>query len=198
MMWVAVAAAAIAAAGLIGAAARGGGEAEERGISSRSLKGLSGAELDSMLLRLRTDKAPEPTLGAMCYDMAVPAPVTEYICPVCGERTVYEEWCWLLHELPRSRALFEVIEDSVDISVALDERLLCSHCAPTEGEARLVLVAIPAEGDTVRNDVSQTDLVMLLSFLQGNLTYEDDFGATLPLQPHADRLALLLGLEHAE
>jgi hypothetical protein len=198
MMWVTVAAMAIAAVGLIGAGVRAGGGPSERGLHSRSIKGLSGGELDSLLTRLKTDEAPEPMLGAMCYDMAMPVPVTEYVCPVCGEKTVYEQWCWLLQELPRSRALFEAVRDSVDISVALDETLLCSHCSPGVEQAHLVLEAVSAEGDTIRNEISQTDLVMLLSFLQGSLSYEDDFGASFPLQPSAERIAQLLGLEPAE
>jgi hypothetical protein len=198
MMWVAFAAAAIAAAGLIGAGVRAGGGPSERGEHSRSIKGLSGDELDSLLTRLKVDEAPEPTLGAMCYDMAMPARVTEYVCPECGEKTLYEEWCWLLQELPRSRALFEAVRDSLDISVALDETMLCSHCAPGAEQAYLVLETVSAEGDTVRNEISQNDLVMLLSFLQGSLYYEDDFGGTFPLQPKAERIAQLLGLEPAE
>jgi len=198
MLWAAVAAAALAAAGLIGAGIRGSAASSDRAAGADGLKGFSRDGLDSLMTRLKTESAPDPVLGAMCYDMALPAPVTEYVCPVCGERTVYEQWCWLLHELPRSRELFQAIADSVDFPVMLDERLLCSHCAPSDEEPGIVLVAVPAEGDTVRNPVSQGDLLMLLRFLQGDLTFDDDFGGINPLQPHAARIALLLGLERPE
>jgi hypothetical protein len=198
MWWVAVAAVAIAAAGLVGAGVRAGGVSPERGICSRSIKGLSGAELDSLLTRLKVDEAPQLVMGAMCYDMAMPELVTEYVCPVCGEKTVYEEGSWLLYELPRCRAVFEAIDAAVDIPIALDERLLCSRCSEGEELPYLILEVVTADGDTVRNAASRDDLELLSSFLQGNLSYEDDFGASLPLQPHAERIALLLGLEQGE
>jgi hypothetical protein len=198
MMWVAVAAVAIAAAGLVGAGVRSGGVSSERGVHSRSIKGLTGGELDSLLTRLKVDEAPQPMLGAMCYDMAMPELVTEYVCPVCGEKTVYEQGSLLLSGLPRCRAVFEAIDAAVDLPITLDERLLCSRCSEGEELPYLVLEVVTADGDTVRNAASREDLELLSSFLQGSLSYEDDFGSSLPLQPHAERIALLLGLEQGE
>jgi hypothetical protein len=132
----------------------------------------------------------------MCYEaMAYPA-VAEYVCPVCGEKTVYDdgntgfiEW-----ELQGARRLAESIDQLTAFDVILDETVFCGFCTPDlEGEPYLMLRVRSDSVETV-NRVGLTDLRMLASFLEGRLYYLTSNDAQMPLQEHADRLRELLGM----
>ena len=58
-------------------------------------------------------------MGAMCYDMCMPPPVTEYVCPVCGEKTLYPvpegHWSTPLNSLEDLRRMqAQELQDSIE------------------------------------------------------------------------------------
>lgn len=161
---------------------------------------LSSSQIDFMLARLEREEAPEPVFGAMCYEMMAAPSVAEYICPICGEKTVYmdeyTQTAFISWELDGARRLAESIDAMTDLDIVLDETLYCSSCCAEEVEdPYLVLRVIHENGDTFENRVSLTDLRKLDSFLRGRLYWLTDNDSQEPLKDDADRIRELLGFE---
>jgi len=190
----------VGAAGIIGIGRHSAGQGSRvsRGLSISGMKGMSLRSVDSLLNRLKTAEAPEPVMGAMCYDMAMPLLVDEYVCSVCGDKTIYESGSWLLTELPECRALAEGIAGAVDFEIRLDETELCTYCEPDITDPTLSLEVTGDDGTTASSSVNRFELILLSSFLDGGLTYSGDQGEEMPLLPYTARISELLGLEGPE
>ena len=166
-------------------------------INSAALKPLSMQQVNLLLERLEREEPPEPVFGAMCYDMMGPPAVAEYICPVCGEKTLYNDFqtAFIEWELQGARRLAESLDASTEFQIILDETLFCDYCSEdSEEETSLILRVLPEQGEEVVNRVSLTDLRKLDSFLQGRLYWLTDNDSQEPLQDYVERLRHLLGL----
>jgi hypothetical protein len=158
---------------------------------------LDRAAIRERLSRLSNAPAPQPKMGAMCYDMAGPPQRADYVCPHCGERTAYEknlaqlvEW-----ELPSCRREFKKLKETAGHAVILDERSFCRDCSPDVKEAKLVLTLLFKEGQT--RDVEQVtanDLRLLEEFLAGKRVHVDWNDGETPLKQYMPRLQELLGV----
>lgn len=162
-----------------------------------SVVSLSMDQIHFMLERLEKEEPPESVFGAMCYTPTVLPDYAEYICPVCGEKTVYAgnlssffQW-----ELDAARRLVESIDAHTDFTVELDETPYCDYCSSGEEESpSLILRVFIESGTETTSSVSITDLRMLDSFLQGRLYWVTSNDSQEPLQDYVDRLRHLLGL----
>jgi hypothetical protein len=167
-------------------------------LNSASFKILSMQQVNWLLARLESQPAPDVVEGAMCYSAIAAPAVAEYICPVCGEKTIYDysQSAFIDWELQSFRRFVESIDSNTEFQVTLDERLFCEFCAPEDssGNPGLVLVVKPEEGEDVVNRVTELDLQMLDSFLQGNLYYTTFNDGQMPLLEYAGRMRELLGL----
>ncbi len=68
-------------------------------IPAARLAGLSKAEIKKLLVEIEAAKPTEPHLFAGCYDVMLPPQATEYVCPVCSEKTLYtKEQFWAFQE----------------------------------------------------------------------------------------------------
>ncbi len=168
-------------------------------FSPKKLLAMSPTQINVLLARLDAEEAPGITMGAMCYDIASPPELAEYTCPVCGEKTLYDisQSSFITRELEGCRRMAESINEYTDFEITLDEGLFCDFCsADAEGEnPTLILRVIHANGFQVLNEVSVTDLRMLDSFLQGNLSYWTDTEARYPLKEYTVRMRDLLGVK---
>lgn len=160
---------------------------------------LSPTQINILLARLEAEEAPAITMGAMCYDVAGPPEVAEYVCPICQEKTLYNfsQSAFISWELAGCRRMAESINEHTEFDVSLDERFFCDFCLPnTENENQsLVLRVLRDDQVEILNKVSITDLRMLDSFLQGNLYYIDEYDAQYPIKEFSDRMRELLGVE---
>ncbi|MCK5115598.1 MAG: hypothetical protein KAR44_03300 [Candidatus Aegiribacteria sp.] len=166
-------------------------------INSAALKPLSMQQVNFLLARLEREEQPEIVFGAMCYDMMAAPAVAEYICPVCGEKTLYDNFqtAFIEWELQGARRLAESLDASTEFQITLDETLFCDYCSEdSEEEPSLILHVLPEQGEEVVNRVSLTDLRKLDFFLQGQLYWVTENDSQEPLQGYVDRLRLLLGL----
>lgn len=180
-----------------------GGRVKEPAVVSRVLdsvdfQSLSMEEVDFLLARLESEDPPEPVMGAMCYEAMAYPDVAEYVCPVCGEKTIYRSMntAFIEWELPGCRRLADSLDSLTEFHVYLDESQFCQVCSDSVFEEPKILLVVSADGEmeTV-NSVSITDLRMLESFLQGNLYYTTFNEGQQPLQQYAPRLRALLGLD---
>lgn len=165
-------------------------------VTVQQVKSLSREEVSRMLSRIENSPAPSERMGAMCYEMAMPPDRAEYVCPVCGEKTLYStgaaeavEW-----ELPSCRREFEQLQKASQMQVTLDESGYCHKCRPN-GTPQLVLTLTYADGTTrTIAPVSAQDLRLLTGFFSGKLSYETFNEGELPLKNSTDRLKEMLGL----
>ena len=170
-------------------------------VKLSDLGSISWDEVDTLLNRLQSQEQPEPVYGAMCYEAVALPLVAEYLCPVCGEKTLYNEYdTWFIeYELQGCRRIFDEIAGASEIVIELDETRYCQACTPDEGEEPALILTLTLEDGTfISNRVSEFDLRILESFLKGRLFYITSNDGEQPLQPYSGRIRELLGLPAEE
>lgn len=180
-----------------GAAGTRGLARRSRTVTAASLKSMSVREVAHLLEAVAKEPEPEYVMGAMCY-AAMPIPeIAEYVCPVCGEKTVYGAGGtpYILWQIDTARSLVEGIRLTGTLDVSLDETSFCSACAPDSVEPRLRLTVTFEDGTVVNPEVDVEDIRMLAGLLTGRLYYETSNDSQSPLRPNLERLGSLLGIE---
>ncbi|MDM7993328.1 MAG: hypothetical protein QUS11_08445 [Candidatus Fermentibacter sp.] len=180
-----------------GAAGARGLAKRSRTVTAASIKSMSVREVTHLLEAVAREPEPEYVMGAMCY-AAMPMPdITEYVCPVCGEKTVYRDadHAFLLWQIDTARSLVSEIQAAGTLDVALDETGFCSFCSPDSVTPGLRLVVTYEDGTTVTPSVDVEDIRMLAGLLTGQLYYETSNESQSPLRPNLERLGDLLGIE---
>ncbi len=170
-------------------------------VSVNSIQSLSKAEIDAMLRDLESREAPKPQMGAMCYEMALPPERAEYVCPKCGEKTLYtkDEAAFVDWELPACRRQFGMIQNSTPLSLSLDESSFCEHCSPGAKRPQLVLKIVYSDGSVQETSpMTLDDLYLLKGFLGGELSYENFYEGREPLKDQIPRLRQLLGVKKGD
>lgn len=161
--------------------------------------GLTRDELAQRLADLPS-KADKPLqVGAMCYSMALPPQVNDYICPTDGHKTVYsmgQQSHLLSGALANMRSTVEQIKGGhFGIEVILDESELCRRCKPNVKDPMLVLIVRRADGTEQRTrGPTSEDLDLLFAFLSGKTTITGHTGMEVLLKSYEKRLRVLLGL----
>ncbi|MCX7008778.1 MAG: hypothetical protein NTY53_16275 [Kiritimatiellaeota bacterium] len=149
-----------------------------------------------MLQRIATAPAPKPVMGAMCYKPAMPPKVAEYICPICGEKTVFteREARFIQWELTSCRNLLQEIQKVSGAAVTLDEAACCRKCHP-ETTAPMLAAVIHFDDGTVRRiaPISAEQLRLLRDFLAGKLAVKGTNDGESPLKARLPELEKLLG-----
>lgn len=183
----------------------GASSARKAGREGRITAGKAGSmdrdEIYRMLARVEKMDEPELVMGAMCYEpVAMPA-VAEYVCPVCGGKTVYgtsDDAFYTISGLFETRALFTQLDSVSTLDMLLDESSLCSACrSGSTADPALVLSVTWDDGRTHSSPVTAEDLRMLLGFMSGRLDYESLNDGTYPLKQNLDRIREILGLDEA-
>lgn len=168
------------------------------GTGIYSNRALSRTEINLLLSKLEFNEPPAVVMGAMCYaPMGLPSSA-DYICPDCGENTVYGSsmTSFIDWELAGCRRMADNINLNTDFDIVLDESLFCDFCSPETAETPILLLRVVNEdGDEIVNRITILDLRMLDSFLHGNLYYFTSNDSQRPLQDYAERMRTLLGFE---
>jgi len=175
-------------------------------VAPDTAKGVPRVEIAAKLAKLATSKPPTKLAqGAMCYEVMAPPDRMEYVCPACGEKTLYATEgegaspdahaaiATMQFELEGCRRLAKQI---AGLDLALDESAFCRKCTP-EGQApRLCLVVRYAGQDTPHRaeGISTDDLVLIQEFLAGKDRHVSADWES-PLKKHLSRLQFLLGFE---
>lgn len=142
--------------------------------------------------------SPAPTElnpGAMCYAAMQERDSLEYICPKCGERTLYTEGLgWFVRrDLPLCRSLADSISA---INIQLDESQYCKKCSPDIKTPQLCMTYKLAddENETHKCGISQYDLQIMKEFMQGKIKHKDSQDGETPLKDFLPRLQELFGI----
>jgi hypothetical protein len=163
-------------------------------MQAAQLAAMNKAELRKLLARLVQETAPAPKLGAMCYDMALPPLRTEYVCPVCGEKTLYspEVARTKADELDVCRRLFKEIPNQG--ALKLDETSFCRKCQPQATDIALKLIIRFDDGTShATTNITSQDLRLLRDFLNKKLLVAGVQGEESPIKSQLPRLRELLG-----
>ncbi len=156
-------------------------------------------DVAARLATLARDPAPaDLEMGAMCYKMAGPPDRAEYLCPACGEKTLYsseEKTSRVSIEVPACQRLVAEIRD---LAVRLDESEFCEKCRPGVAAPRLALVVRYPDGREQRTeDVGFEDLRLLVEFTSGARKHDKGQAGEKPLKDYLARLETLLGVTPA-
>ncbi|GEM_PF-599325 len=162
---------------------------------------LSKEEIVQRLKKLSQSPPPKDLkMGAKCYDMAGPPARIDYVCPRCGEKTLYTNdskdrrasTFFLQYELSECRRMAKDIQA---ISIELDEHEYCRKCSPGTKEPLLILkVRYPGkEGVTVTRGITKDDLKLIREFIAGSDRHEGEQGREAALKQYLPRLQQLLG-----
>jgi len=166
---------------------------------------FSKEQIDEKLKRLAETPPPEElSFGAMCYKVAFEnVTVYEYVCPECGEKTVYkkgedEEKSSFVQNLEKNlNACRRMIDKVKGINIKLDESLLCKHCSPkTENPQLCLLVNIAGQSDTTKVcNINPTDIQLIQEFLEDKLIHKGETDTESPLVNNLIKIKKLLGLK---
>lgn len=171
-----------------------------KGVSVRKMMGMSRSDVETMLEAIEDVEEPDPVMGAMCYEMVAGPSVIEYICPICGERTLYDDYAavWNVEELFSVRSLFDSLTVLADMDLSLDETGFCVQCSGQEVDPAPVLIAAFEDSDPCSSAVSTEDLRLLIGFFSGETWYETFNDGRMPIRPELSRVRRLLGLPEEE
>jgi len=152
----------------------------------------------------KLSKSPPPKnlkMGAMCYDMAEPPDRIDYVCPACGEKTLYARddknrgslTFFLSYQLQECR---EIAKKVKGLDIVLGEHEFCRKCSPaTKAPVLILKVNYPGEKTHVVRDVHEDDLGLLVEFMNNSDRHVGGQGRETPLKDYVPRLRELLGIQ---
>jgi hypothetical protein len=164
---------------------------------------LSREELESRLKKLQESPLPSNLkIGAECYKVAMPPDRAEYLCPACGERTLYAsdtkgrnaDARFITQGLPQCRRLIKEIKG---LNVSLDESEFCRKCRGEVKHPSLVLLVNFRGGNAPYRckGITAEDLILVREFIEGKDRHQDSYDCETPLKEHARRLHEILGVK---
>ena len=174
---------------------------ETPAITAKAVKSMSRADVEKKLQNIAAQKAPIPLMVATCYKVAVTPKRAEYVCPVCGEKTLYTDNTaqFINRNLEKVRIEFANLKRATDLQVELDESSLCKKCHLETLNRTWVLKITYADGSKHEYPkVLPDDLVLLRFFFCDSLTYLDSINHEQSIKPKLPRLRELLGIKEEE
>ena len=158
---------------------------------------LSKIELNNQLQQLppNPDTFQKP-VGAMCYKVASPPERTEYICPVCGEMTLYPSYTSVSFAIGDIAYYRTLVKKITKIDVQLDESQFCQKCSPN-AESRELCLIVKYDKDSKPHktcNFSHDDLILLYEYSAG-IKDHYSYNKRVPLSNYKTRLEELLGIK---
>lgn len=171
-------------------------------VTAKDVSDFTVDKLYEMLAELENAPKPEAVLGAMCYMQMAPPNRVDYICPVCGKKTVHvqsedKDWMFIeyLLDVENCRREIQVIPESFEFTLGLDESEFCAHCSPNVHVPKLALIITYRDGRSFRTSpIKRDDIRMLGAFLRKGYDYSTVRDDVHPLKDSIPRLRELLGL----
>ena len=153
-------------------------------------------QIDKLLAEVAKKPAPKAeSVFAMCYVMDFLPERAEYVCPVCGAKTIHVKGSVSdVNSLGYHRSSLEKVK-KLGLDASLDERALCETCREEVGLKEVaadVYLNVRINGRISRTLLKRNDWAKLIAFLEGKNSYESD--GTKPLKPELPRIRELLGL----
>ena len=170
-----------------------------KNIADDTPNNITQEHIDKLLAEVAQKPAPETVVyHALCYSPAAPIDRAEYVCPICGAKTIHtksvaDAVSW---EVDSNRRYIEKVKN-LGLDASLDERAFCDSCRKNtelkKGSTDVYLV-VRMNGrmsHTLLKD--NNDWKKLIAFLEGKNVWENMDGKR-PLKPELPRIRELLGL----
>jgi hypothetical protein len=163
---------------------------------------LTKEEIRRRLEKISTCSPPrELKTGAMCYAPRLLPERVDYICPLCGQKTLYvsskgdniAQMEYIIESLPECRRL---AKQAKGVVLHIDEKEFCRKCTPGGATHKLSLVvSYPGEKKEYRvSDVTVDDLRLINEFLEGKDRHRSSNDSESAMKDHLPRLRELLGI----
>ena len=144
---------------------------------------------DKLKILAKTSPPKELAIGAMCYSVSMPPDNAQYICPSCGEKTLYKRDDYkngiiiidnCLQGIHQCRSGVEKIKG---INIKLDESQFCKKCSTDIEEPQLcLLVNINNKKDTTKVcNINVKDINLINEFLHNEFKHKGSYDEELPL-----------------
>jgi len=161
-------------------------------VTTNAVKGLSRSKIQQKLKKLSESPAPKHLKpGACCYDTATMLERIEYVCPQCGEKTLYTNEA---PTLVAARRALNVLQERAGNAFSLDESEFCRKCRPDIKEPKLFLKIGYQDGRAHTAVVGgPNDMRLLNEFFSNKLVHDNNEGGEVPLKNYQERLDELLG-----
>jgi hypothetical protein len=134
--------------------------------------------------------------GAMCYKVAAPPSRAEYVCPICGTKTLYtDDYARIIdREIPQCRTF---ADSTGTLGINLDEKQFCKKCSPGVKDPQLCIDFKYAD-DTTKHSVcgiNANDMKLIFEFLKGRDKHKDSYDSETPLKNYVGRLKEVLDVK---
>jgi hypothetical protein len=201
MPWISIVLLAIGAMLFAGLAMKTHAEEAPPPVTVKRMTRASNEQVERMIDKLEARPAPEAKMGAMCYDMVMPEAVTDYVCPMCGAKTLYplsegegETPLNDLESLREAEQEAQAAAQKLGASIVLDEKQFCRQCDPElEGIPQAILVTRLPNGRMKRTeDFTLRDLWILRDFFEGKEVVVGSQDDEEPLKDQLPRLRELM------
>ncbi len=164
-----------------------------------SVASTSREEMVRRLQALAESPAPaELSPGAMCYEMAAPPERIEYICPKCGQKTIYTK-SDAYSMVQDANACRQLVANIKGLDLRLEEINFCHHCYPKTTEDPKMVLYIRYKGETQEQKVEAINsykLSLIYAFMTGQTTYAGDYGQEAPLKNYIKEISDILKLDN--
>lgn len=134
---------------------------------------------------------------ATCYKMASNPVRSEYVCPKCGEKTLYNSYAGIvLRDIPECRRLVKEIKIK-GLNIELDDSEFCKKCNSGIKNPQLSLIVKYSGEKAVHRvkGVAKNDLKLIWEFVEGRDKHFDEKNNQTSLKNHIPRLQELLGVK---
>lgn len=163
-------------------------------------KPMNKKEIEEKLRLLAKSESPDPKslkMGAMCYSPTKLPPTVDYVCPACGEKTIYSlrQEYFVIKNLPHSRSIAKALNS---YGILLDESAFCVKCRKDSKEEPVLTLIVKYTDQPeprITKGITHTDLIVLHEFLNNKKIHVAENDREMPLKDYADRLSYLLGVE---
>jgi predicted RNA-binding Zn-ribbon protein involved in translation (DUF1610 family) len=173
-------------------------QGQSEAVTTSTIKKLSRVDIQKKLQKLGDAPVPKDLkAGATCYKPAAPPQHAQYICPTCGEKTLYTnalartvEW-----DIGDARRHLTRLQGLAASSISLDESPFCKHCSPDVTDPKLMLRIVYDTGQPhTAVGVTPADLQLLEEFLSNKIIHDSGQLGETPLRDRIPRIQELLGV----
>jgi hypothetical protein len=171
-------------------------------VTVQNIKSLQKCQVEDMLRKIESNPKSISVIRAGCYVWVSFDDPAEYICPVCGHKTIYDKKYYIFSndQLNAIKRTFEEFKSKSPLEVSLDYSSLCGYCNRNAKQRGIFLEVTYGDGSKSKADIDgEQDFRAILALLEGKnaITYEGE-NIQEALKQKSTHLRKLLGLPKAE
>jgi hypothetical protein len=181
-------------------------------VTTTDMKTLDRKAIKLLLKNIVNSPAPKNLKqGATCYKTAMPPNRADYICPKCGERTLYDDSSldWkqpnahlkahardVLLYIPACRREFEQLRKITKDAIVFDESQFCRKCSPNTVNPKRMLHIFYSDGTKYDfENINSSDLRELHDLFEGKMVTKGENDSEFAMQQCLTQIQKVLGIK---